>query len=71
MRTLLLGAPRQHEALPGARGEMRYQSGCVRGKRDLRTSPYAYQIDTGMLGFNRLALSGKRDRGPDLDAWQR
>ena len=43
---------------------MRCLSGVGRCKRDVRTVPYDDTDQPGMLGFNRFALSGKRDAKP-------
>ena len=43
---------------------MRCLSGIVRCKRDVLTIPYDDTDQPGMLGFNRFALSGKRDAKP-------
>ena len=43
---------------------MRCLLGIVRCKRDVLTVPYDDTDQPGMLGFNRFALSGKRDAKP-------
>ena len=46
---------------PGARGEMRYQSGCVRGKRDLRTSPPTRSILVSLDSIDSLYLASETE----------